>query len=83
MPTAPPPPSEEEQPQEEPEKPYEQRSDILTYRNRRWYVCPVVSCDTIEEHDITEKRAHYCKSEEHPAMRMKILYSDTLYTQQH
>lgn len=47
-------------------------------RFRRWFICPVVGCNHMGEHDARESGDWYCASDFHPTARMKILFNDRL-----
>ena len=47
-------------------------------RFRRWFICPVVGCNHMAEHDARESGDWYCASDFHPTARMKILFNDRL-----
>jgi hypothetical protein len=47
-------------------------------RFRRWFLCPVVGCDTVEEYDARDKTAHYCPSDQHPSTRLRVYFNGRL-----
>ncbi len=57
----------------------EPSEEELAERFRRWYVCPVVGCGTLEEYDARDQEtAHYCPSEQHPATKLRIFFGGRL-----